>query len=249
MKTEQSKTYRTVHEIAALAGISARTLHYYDQIGLLKPAKVNEAGYRFYDDRSLETLQEIMLLRELEFPLKEIKGIISDPGFDMRKALDSQMKLLEHQRDHLEELIRHVRRMKLQEEQKMDFSAYDKEKLEGYKKLAKEAWGETQAYKEYEQKAAKQSDVQERRAAEGLMNLFYEFGELKDKATGDEEVQAQVKKLQEYITANYYTCTKEILSCLGQMYCAGGEMTENIDVAGGKGCAQFVSEAINKYCS
>ncbi len=85
----------TVHEVSRLTGVSIRTLQYYDNIGLLHPAEYTEAGYRLYDDTALETLQQILLFRELEFPLKEIKGIIRSPAFDRQKALDQQIELLQ----------------------------------------------------------------------------------------------------------------------------------------------------------
>jgi len=249
MKSSERKQYMTIHELAGLAGISVRTLHYYDEIGLLKPSKVNDSGYRFYDDDNLERLQEIMLFRELEFPLKDIKRIIDNPKFDRAKALGDQLKILELKRKHLDDLIKHTRRLRVQEELRMDFKAYDTSKIEEYKALAKEAWGDTEAYKEYEAKSAAQSDVEKRQASEDLMNIFFEFGDLKGKDPKDAEVQKQVKKLQDFITEKYYRCTNEILAGLGRMYVAGGEMTTNIDVAGGKGCAAFVSKAIEEYCS
>jgi len=130
----------------------------------------------------------------------------------------------------------------------LSFKEFDKSKIEAYQKLAKETWGETDAYKEFEAKSATQTDTDKRRNAEGLMNVFFEFGDMKDKDPADPTVQAQVKKLQDYITENFYTCTKQILAGLGQMYVAGGEMTTNINVAGGKGCAEFVAEAIKIFC-
>ncbi len=85
---------RTVHEVSALTGVSIRTLQYYDKIGLLHPTEYTEAGYRLYDDAALETLQQILLFRELEFPLKDIKEIIGSPDFDRSKALGQQIELL-----------------------------------------------------------------------------------------------------------------------------------------------------------
>ena len=82
----------TVNEVSKLTGVSIRTLQYYDKIGLLHPAKYTEAGYRLYDDAALETLQQILLFRELEFPLKEIKDILDRPGFDPVAALEQQIK-------------------------------------------------------------------------------------------------------------------------------------------------------------
>ena len=238
----------TVNEVSKLTGISVRTLHYYDEIGLLRPSKVQESGYRLYDEANLKRLQQIMLFRELEFPLKEIKGIIDNPDFNREQALDDQIKLLTLKRDHLDRLIEHARQMKIKEELKMDFKAYDKSKIEAYKNLAKETWGETEAYKEYEQKSASQTDTEKRQAAEDLMSIFYEFGDMKKLDPATEEVQRQVKKLQDFITEKYYTCTNQILAGLGKMYAAGGEMTQNIDVAGGRGTAEFAAKAIEIYC-
>ena len=85
---------KTVHEVSRLTGVSIRTLQYYDRIGLLHPAEYTGAGYRLYDDTALEALQQILLFRELEFPLKDIQRIIRSPSFDRQKALDQQIALL-----------------------------------------------------------------------------------------------------------------------------------------------------------
>ena len=96
---------RTVHEVSRLTGVSVRALHHYDRIGLLHPAKVTEAGYRLYDDAALERLQYILLFKELQFSLKEIKGILDSPDFDRGRALEQQITLLEMRKEHLENLI------------------------------------------------------------------------------------------------------------------------------------------------
>ena len=95
----------TVNEVSKLTGVSIRTLQYYDKIGLLRPSDYTEAGYRLYDDAALETLQQILLFRELEFPLKDIKKIISSPDFDRSKALGQQIELLKLKKEHIENLI------------------------------------------------------------------------------------------------------------------------------------------------
>ena len=99
----------TVHEVSARSGVSVRTLHHYDAIGLLKPASVTPAGYRLYDDAGLERLQNILFFRELEFPLKEIGEILDDPSYDPRKALRQQIRLLEMQRDRLDSIIKQAK--------------------------------------------------------------------------------------------------------------------------------------------
>lgn len=96
---------RTVKEVSKLTGVSVRTLHYYDAIGLLEPTKVTDAGYRMYDDTALSRLQNILLFRELQFPLKEIKEILDSPNFNQEEAVAQQIKLLELQYKHIGELI------------------------------------------------------------------------------------------------------------------------------------------------
>ena len=238
----------TVNEVSKLTGVSVRTLHYYDEIGLLHPASVLDTGYRLYDEENLKRLQQIMLFRELEFPLKEIKKIIDNPDFDTARALENQIELLSLRREHLDNLIQHAKEMQKKEESKMDFKAFDKSKLEEYSKRAKEQWGDTAAYKEYEEKAKARTDREEKEMGEGLMQIFTEFGKILDRDPAGAEAEALVKNLQEYISNNYYTCTNEILSGLGQMYAAGGEFTENIDAAGGPGTAVFASKAIEAFC-
>ena len=104
---------KTVNEISKITGVSVRTLHHYDSIGLLKPTKVTEAGYRLYDDTALKRLQQILLFRELEFPLKDIRDILESPRFDRAKALEQQIALLELKKEHIENLLDLARGIKL----------------------------------------------------------------------------------------------------------------------------------------
>ena len=239
----------TVNEVSKLTGVSVRTLQYYDTIGLLKPSRYTEAGYRLYDDAALERLQQILLFKELEFPLKEIKGIIDAPDFNRKKALQQQIELLTMKKEHLENLIDFARGLKLLGVRKVDFKVFDTKKIDEYSKRAKEQWGKTPEYKEYERKMQNMSDEDELAMVDEFMQIFAEFGQMMALEPSDEEVQVQVKKLQDYITEHFYTCTKEILNGLGKMYSAGGEFTENIDKAGGSGTAVFTSEAIEVYCN
>ena len=235
---------KTVHEVSELTGVSIRTLQYYDQIGLLQPSARTGAGYRLYGDEDLEKLRQILLFRELEFPLKEIREIMDRPGFDRSKALEQQIDLLILKKDRLEGLIRLACQIKEKGEITMDFSAFDKSKINAYAKEAKARWGDTDAYKEYEEKTAGQTEEAQQIAAAKLMEIFAAFGKLIEKPASDPEVQTLVKALRDYITAHYYTCTPEILMGLGALYAAGGELTENIDRAGGPGTAAFVKDAI-----
>lgn len=238
-----------VHEVSRLTGVSVRTLHYYDKIGLLKPAVTTDAGYRLYDDTALERLQHILLFRELQFPLKDIKKILDSSDFDSEKALVQQIELLQLRKEHLENLIEFAREVKKNGVTKMSFSAFDTRKMDEYTEQAKAKWGQTDAWAEFEEKSKIRSSKEEKNLGADLMDLFRECGTMLDLTPEAPVVQEQVKKIQDYVTEHYYTCTKEILAGLGQMYAAGGNMTENIDKAGGKGTANFVAEAIKIYCS
>ena len=238
----------TVNEVSKLSGVSIRTLHYYDTIGLLHPTEITEAGYRLYDDAALERLQQILLFRELEFPLKEIKKVLDAPNFDRNKALEQQIELLMLKKEHLENLINFARGIKMLGVKHMDFSAFDTRKMDEYSERAKEQWGKTDAYKEFEEKSKDWTKETTRDIASDFMKIFVVFGSMKEKDPADVEVQEQVKKLQDYITEHFYNCTTQILSGLGRMYTGGGEFTENIDKAGGEGTAAFTAKAIEIYC-
>jgi len=239
---------RTVNEVSKLTGVSVRTLHYYDSIGLLKPTMLTESDYRLYDEAALERLQNILLFRELEFSLKEIKEILDSPDFDREKALEQQMELLIINKERLENLIDFTRKVKTLGGKGMDFKAFDSKKMDEYSRQAKASWGKTDAYKEFEKKTSGKSKNEMQVTGSHFMNLFIEFASLKNQPLDSEPVQNQVKKIQDFITENYYTCTDQILAGLGQMYSAGGEMTENIDQAAGEGTAEFISKAIKIYC-
>ena len=238
----------TVNEVSKLTGVSIRTLQYYDSIGLLPPTKYTEAGYRLYDDTALERLQQILLFKELAFPLKEIKTIIDASNFDRDKALEQQIELLTMKKEHLEHLIDFARKIKTTGVSKMDFTVFDTTKMDAYEKQAKEQWGHTLEYKEYEERTNNQSSDTQKMAWQNLMLIFVEFGKMKDKKPEDYDVQMQVKKLQDYISEHFYKCSNTILKGLGAMYVSGGEFTENIDKTAGSGTAAFVAKAIDVYC-
>ena len=253
----------TVNEVSKLTGVSIRTLQYYDKIGLLHPAEYTEAGYRLYDDAALETLQQILLFRELEFPLRDIKKIVESPDFDRSKALEQQIELLTLKKEHLENLIDLAKGLKLRGVRHLKFDAFDTRKIDEYAAQAKASWGTTPAYKEFEEKSKGRTQEDDQNIAQGLMDIFAEFGAIRGAEAGtlkgaeldavksadpaSAEAQALVKKLQDYITQHFYNCTNEILSGLGKMYAGGGDFTKNIDSYGGEGTAEFVHQAIEVY--
>ena len=240
-----------IKEFAKLTGVSVRTLHYYDEIGLLKPAFVDEQnGYRGYDEKSLERMVEILFYRELDFSLKSILEILSSPDYDKAAAIRRQKELLTLKKERLERLISALDEVDKGEIPMNTFNNNEYETArKQYADEAKQRWGNTDAYKESEQKTAGYSAGKWGDVNAGLNAVLAEFGAaLKDGATPESETaQLLVKKLQTYITDNFYTCTAEILVGLGQMYVADERFRSNID-QNGAGTAEFISEAIKIYC-
>ncbi len=239
----------TVHEVSKLTGVSVRALHHYDQLGLLKPAAVTEAGYRLYDESSLVRLQSILLFRELQFPLKDIGAILDSPAFDRNKALDQQIHLLELKKEHLENLIDLAKGIKgMGVKHLTDFRAFDTRKIDDYAREAKASWGKTPEWQEYEQKAQGRTKEESNAIARGMMDIFAAFGAIRDRDPASAEAQALVQQLQAYITEHFYTCSDAILLSLSKMYDGGGSMTENIDKVGGPGTGDFAARAIAVHC-
>ncbi|MBU5462889.1 MerR family transcriptional regulator [Lachnoclostridium sp. MSJ-17] len=233
-----------IKEFAQQIGVSVRTLHYYDEIGLLKPSEVDaQNGYRFYDERSLERMQEILFYRELDFSLKTIAQILSSPDYDKQQALTRQRKLLLAKKERLERLIDALDSMEKGEGFMKPNNEYEDLKNK-YAEEVRQRWGSTDAYKESQQRNTDFSQ-----AASLLDAVFEEFAELDRSGISpdNEAAKIQVEKLQRCITDNFYTCTNEILAGLGQMYVADVRFKNYIDKHG-EGTAEFVSQCIKSYC-
>ena len=215
-----------IKEFAAYTGVSVRTLHYYDEIGLLKPAFVDRiTGYCYYDNTSLLCMQEILFYRELDFSLKRIGEILSSPHYDKTAALQEQKQLLILKKERLERLISAIDGAERGENV---MNAFDKTKIEGYKQEAKARWGDTAAYTQYTEKVAGKNEAD---LLSGMESILAEFSACKAQGNVPSSPAAQelVEKLQNYISNHFYTCTKEILSGLGQMYTADERFKTNID--------------------
>ena len=238
----------TVHEVSRLTGMSVRALQYYDRIGLLPPTERTEAGYRLYDEAALERLQQILLFRELEFPLKDIRAILESPDFDRGKALEQQIELLVLQRNHLDNLIELARGLKARGMNHLSFEAFDTKKIDEYAAQAKASWGQTAEYREYLEKSKGRTREEQLALHERMWEIFKAFGAMRGGAPASSEAQALVKRLQDFITENMYTCSNGILKNLGAMYAGGGDMTANIDRQAGAGTAEFAWQAICVYC-
>ncbi len=236
-----------IKEFAEFTGVSVRTLHYYDEIGLLKPAFVERTtGYRYYDENSLLRMQEILFYRELDFSLKSIGEILLSPNYDTRKSLEEQKILLTLKKERLERLISSIDRA-MKGENVM--SEFDNNEFEKYKAEAQEKWGKTDAYKQHAEKTVHYSKQKWNDLSEEMDHIMAEFSFCMKKTESPDCAEAQnlVKMLQDHITENYYLCTNEILAGLGQMYVADERFKKNIDKHA-VGTAEFICEAIEVYC-
>jgi DNA-binding transcriptional MerR regulator len=240
-----------INEVAKLVGVTVRTLHYYDEIGLLKPSKITEAGYRLYDEDTLTVLQQILFFKELDFSLNQIKDIMTNPSFDKTEALKNHKELLIKKRERIDKLITLVDNT-IKGENNMSFKEFDMTEIEStkkkYAKEVQERWGNSDAYIESEKKCNNYSKDKWQEIDEESRNILKAFAANMDKTPDNKEVQALVKEWQCFITAKFYKCTNEILKCLGLMYVQDERFKENID-RNGDGTAEFISQAIAIYCT
>ena len=240
-----------ISEVARLSGVTVRTLHYYDEIGLLKPSDITDSGYRKYSSEDLERLQQILFFRELDFPLNEIKEIMLNPNYDKNEALNKHKEFLIEKRKRIDGLITLIDKT-IKGDNNMSFKEFDNSKIEEnkrkYAEEVKNRWGNTDAYKEYEKKTSSYDGNSWNEINEGMVEILKEFADNREEDPNSDIIQSLVEKWQSYITSNFYNCTKEILSCLGLMYIGDERFKENIDKYG-EGTAEFMAKAIEIYCA
>jgi DNA-binding transcriptional MerR regulator len=236
----------TVHEVSELAHVSVRTLHHYDQIGLLRPSCRTEAGYRLYGEGDLARLQQVLLFRELGFPLREIGAIIDSPHYEQSRVLKQQIELLRLKREHIDNLIDLAEGMRGMETKSLEFGAFDTSKIDEYAAQAKASWGTTPEWKDYQRRSAGRTKEEELAMGEDLMALFKPFGQMAAEGAdpASPEAMSQARAIQAFITDHFYACSDEVFLGLGRMYGAGGDFTEGIDAAAGEGAAVFAMRAI-----
>jgi DNA-binding transcriptional MerR regulator len=242
----------TVGELARMAGVSARTLRYYDQAGLLRPRSVTGAGYRLYGDDAPDELAQILFFRELDFSIDEILRIRSCPDYDAHEALERQRALLIMRRERLDRLIG-LADWALKGEVIMELNAFDMTEIEEakakYADEARQRWGGTEAWKVSEQKTAAYGKADWARIKQETGEVFEGFAALAKAGAAPDgpEATALAKKWQDVITRNFYECTDEILLGLASMYECDDRFRENIDRAGA-GTAAFAAAAIRALC-
>jgi DNA-binding transcriptional MerR regulator len=241
----------TVKQLASLAGVTNRTLHYYDHIGLLQPGAHGDNGYRYYGDEALLRLQQILFYRELGFSLEQIKGILEDPNFDLLQALQAhRLALLERIQqsnrliETVDRTIKHIKGEIIMS--KKDFySGFDEEKQKEYTRQARERWGDeamarTRDWNAYtpEQK----NDI----LAEGHEITMGVVANM-DKAPESPEVQYWIGRWHQSINKNFYECSLEVFEALGHGYVQDSEFNafyEKIQ----PGLAAFMEKAMIHYC-
>lgn len=240
-----------VREVAELTGVSVRTLHHYDEIGLLRPDSLTESGYRIYTDENLERLQQILFFKELDFSLQEIKEILDSPGFDRKKALSSHLKLLEQKKTRLERIMDTVVKTINAIEGGNEMSKKDMfgafEFNDSYAQEAKEKYGHTDAWKESQARTSRYTGQDWAEIMAKGDAIYKKLAAIMDRSPDDPAVQDAVGEIRQHITDSFYTCTVDIFRGLGELFVADGRFTANIDKYG-EGLAVFLRDAIKVYC-
>ncbi|MCG8482790.1 MAG: MerR family transcriptional regulator [Clostridia bacterium] len=235
----------TVNEVAKLAGISVRTLHHYDKVGLLRPKRKANSNYRLYDENDLERLWQILFFKELDFPLSKIKEIMNNPKFDKEQALESHKKLLLEKRKRLDNIITSIDETIKKGFEMSMIKTFSNESYEQYKEEAIEKYGDM-AKASYD-RVSQYSKTQWKAIEEEAKEIYSGLAENMNKGAEDEIVQQLIAQWRNHITKYYYDCTIEIFKGLGQLYVTDERFTKNIDKTK-EGLASFMKEAMDYYC-
>lgn len=244
-------TYK-IHQLAKLAGVSVRTLHYYDRIGLLKPAEVGDNGYRIYSRSEVFRLQEILSFRELGFCLTDIKTIVNSPNFNRNEALREQKRLLQMKVSRLNDLITTIDRSIYSPKggENMDtkgmFAALGDKQLNEYMEEAKVRWGNTDAYKSSMEKVKYWTKEDYQRFKTEGQKFGVSLAKVMDKDINSSEVMGLIEKHYRG-TQNFYDCSFEFYRKLAQMYVDDKRFKSYYDKFR-PGLAQWLHKAINIYC-
>ena len=239
----------TVHEVAGLAGVSPRTLRYYDQLGLLPPAAATQAGYRLYGRQDLARLQQILFLRELGFPLKEIAPMLAAEAHDRRQAVQKHRELLRLQITRLQGLIDLCGRV-LDGKDEMSLQEFNQNEVEQmrdqYAQEAKDRWGDTPAYAESQRRTNAYTPADWAAVKAETDAVFSGFAALVGHDPVSPEVRAMVTRWKALISKRFYACSDEMLAGLGEMYLADERFQKTLD-GYGPGTAALMSQAMRRY--
>jgi DNA-binding transcriptional MerR regulator len=240
----------TVKAVSGLAGISIRTLHHYDEIGLLKPTQKSASGYRLYTEWDLERLQQILFFRELGFSLREIAAIIDRPGFDRRQALLAHRQLLAERQERLRRLIRSVDRTleamerSIPMDEREMFDGFDQAK---YEEEARQRWGRTRAFEESVERTKKYTKAEWAAIQQESEQIEQGLAALMDRDPADPEVQEWIRRHHQQLNDRFYTCPPEMYRGLGDLYVQDERFTAHYDKLK-PGLARFMQAAMHAYC-
>ena len=237
-----------INEVAKLTGVSARTLQYYDEIGLLIPEKLNN-GYRDYSDENLDKLQKILFYRFLKFKLNDIKELL-DGDIDSLKILEQQRELILKEKENFEIILHNIEKTikTYKGEQKMTleekFNGFKKEDLNKYEDQAIEKYGKG-TIEESKKRQSGKGDI----VAEKFNSIFRSMAEYRKNNIDieEKEVQSKVEELYNYMNKYAFDCSVEVFSYIGKGYSQNPEFKKNIDKFG-EGVAEYTSRAIDEYC-
>lgn len=237
-----------VKDVADMVGISVRTLHHYDKIGLLVPHKTTDSGYRLYSEEDLLILQQILFFKELDFPLKEIKAILDSPSFHRQQALTLQRKMLVERRERIDRLIGTIDKTIHCEKGCTHMS--NKEKFDGfdfstnsYEEEARRVWGD-KAIDESNATLANKSASETEAMSEKMSTIYKRLALLLDRLPASDEAQAAIGEWYDFLnqhTGHQYSL--EAFKGLGQMYVDDERFTHTIDQFG-NGLALFMRDAM-----
>lgn len=245
----------TVHEVAKLTGITNRTLHYYDEIGLLSPSIVTENKYRIYTNDDLGRLQEILFFKEIGFSLKEVKMLLTSSFYSREKALANHLKILELKKKRIDRLISLVNDT-LSGASSYSFEAFsDHEILEAqahFRKEVTEKWSATTEHKFFSHFFSEHTERERADKWNDLIiqsqSLFERLAKYTSYSPAMPKVQELVREWQDYISENFYPCSSEMLTYLGELYISDDRFAEYIDRFG-VGLSSFFQKAIQFYCT
>lgn len=248
-----------INQIAAIAGITVRTLRYYDKIGLLVPSAKSDAGYRLYSDYDLERLQQILFFRELDFPLARIAELMNNPLFDRQAALAMQIDWLDKKAERYLKLAQLARNTMnnfeggIKMPAKDLFAGFDYEQMQQkqkqYETEVKERWGNTDAYRVAQERTARYSKADWERINKVQMDNIKELCDLYNAgvAHDDPRVMAVVENALNFINQHFYPCNLEMMSNLGNMYVCDERFTAFYEKFA-PGLAAYYNNAIQHYC-
>ncbi|TWS19136.1 MerR family transcriptional regulator [Tsukamurella asaccharolytica] len=247
----ERKSFHTVGTIARMTGVSVRTLHHYDEIGLVVPSGRTSAGYRVYDDADVERLHQVLTYRELGFPLEQIATLLDDPSADAVAHLEQQHKLLSERIDRLHRMVAAVEDMMNSKKQGIQLTAEEQTEIFGddwpgeeYAEEAEQRWGDTDAWKQSKQREAAftKDDWKAIKADTDALEAALADGLARGVAPGSEEGNALAERHRASIE-KFYDCDYPMQVCLAQMYLADERFTKHYeDVA--PGLAQYVHDVI-----